>query len=63
MSANGNLNGKTNVDLQILYTYTQPWIKNNYIVMTIPKANGIYNTGASTNVVAPYISLSNINSA
>jgi len=37
------------------YNFTQPWLLHNVIVMTVPKANILYNTGASN----PPVSLIN----
>lgn len=57
-----NTNGAANAPVTITYTVKSGWIQNNFILMTIPKANLLYSAGAS-NTPTSLITSSNFGSA
>ena len=42
-----NTNGQTNAPVEINYTVKSGWTQNNFILMTFPKSNLLYQSGAS----------------
>jgi len=53
------LNGEQNVVLSIIYTVSTKWQLNNYVELTMPKNNVIYNTGLNSGKAVSLISDSN----